>query len=623
MVSSTSIDRLAMDSAGYELVATADSGVVFLHADILDTAAEGDNGNQFLFQLALANGCLRAQGGATPGGMTWERSEALGRVEPVLLALRYQDENGYPLAFVPDAPLPLTLRPGAVGTVKRISDVDLWNSTNQAAVIGRPDGGKLSQDGKLRGLCPKSLYAAFNDNTTPKNSLSRPWFIKDGIVPLTNEAPRELNGISRGVRLQRKLSRPLAGQDKATLTVDHVLVSDQPRFQHTEFNLGDAGQWEIVALREERDLRPEPSTRRTGPVPGVSPVGSYRLNGTTGPFSLPAIDAAFAVANLSGPDRVNASGEMLSEGLIPLKAGERVRKNDGTLRALFMPYVGQLRHVEGARLDPAKNQAFYRLLERLPTAADAQGTGRIGPDLKATPTNRALAVADDAEDQSHLVFGGPENPVQVVVDELKAESMTAYTVGYDVFRKFERNWRSLAGNEAVKDLRAKLGILRRPGAVDDDIALKMLDAAIAYLRTSDNAGDIAASAEEAEALGDYLAGLPPDELADDWLSPSSGLALLFEHVWAPANYDLMRRIARFGCDSTLLRSLFGIDNVTALLKVLDVPATGMLQGLVQGVDEIWTSVVDLYEGSKDQAIDALRIKYGCLIVSPHSEFLSI
>ncbi|MGJ4963386.1 hypothetical protein [Bradyrhizobium sp. HKCCYLRH3061] len=608
-----SIDRLAVDATNYELNAAPDSGAVFLHADILDTSAVGDGENQFLFQHALANGRLKVAGsGVGDGALTWERSEAFS-ADPVVLALRYQDENGYPIALVLNGPLPLTLRPGTTQTVQPTSDIDLWNSTNQAGVIGNPDGTMLRQPAKIRGLDPRKLYAAFADDAAPKNSLSRPCFIDKGGVPLSGEAPREVHGLSRGVRLQRKLTTVLAGQDDVFLTSEPININGQARFQHTHLEFADAGHWDIVALREERDVRPEPPARRSPLTPAPSPIGSYRLLGRpgAGSFALPAIDTAFAVANLAGPDRINSVGQMLGLGEIFSRTSERVRLLDANLRKLFTSKIGELRHVDGLRLAPSQSQAFQRLLERVPTIADVEATGRIGPDLQGA---RAVRIARtflmDSPDQSHLVFGGEEGPVSDAVKALSDQSNRAYGAGYDVFRRFEQKWRALVNDPAVSRLRDQLGIPRRAATLEDDIALKMLEAAIDYLRTSDNLDDIAPTSEAADAMADYLAGLPPEELDDDWTTPSPEMGLLFEHVWAPANYDLMRRILRFGCDGSLLQALFGINDVADILKVLDIPAGGMLQGIIQGVDENWTTIADLYENATDAAIATIRSIYG-------------
>ncbi|MER9375486.1 hypothetical protein [Mesorhizobium sp. M0491] len=603
------IDGLAIDSAGFDLSARPESGALFVHADLLDTAAVGNKGNQFLFQHVLANGRLRIAGqGAAQGAMTWERSAAVA-ADPVLLLLRYQDEHGYPIAFAPLAALPITSRFGTLDTVYQATTADKWISTNQANLVGSLDGSPLRASGRLRALDPRALYATFCDDGVAKNSLSKPWFIRNGVVPLTVAGmPRELNGLSRGVRLEWAHATAMAGQDDVVLKLEPEVISGQRRFHHTFLEFGEAGQWAIRALREERDVRPEPA--RGSLTASPSSVGSYRLTGAPGggAFSLPTIDTAFALANLAGPDRINDKGQSLSDGPIVALAGARLTAADQALQGLFKPQIGELRHVDGARLAPAPSQAFQRLLERVPTVADVAATGRVGPDLQGAQAIHALLAA--SPDLSHLVFGGEEGTVSSAVKKLSDASDQAYAAGYDMFRKFEQRWRALAADADVGALRDRIGIPPRAATLDDDVALKMLEAAIAYLRTSDNATDIAPTPDEAEAIADYLAALPPEELADDWTTPSSELGLLFEHVWSPANYDLMRRIARLGCDAGLLKKLFDVASVTALLAALDTPAEGMLQGVIQGVDETWGILCQLYEGSADATIAAIRSHYG-------------
>ncbi|MGO4441009.1 hypothetical protein [Rhizobium sp. RAF56] len=602
------IDGLAIDSAGFDFSARPESGALFVHADLLDTSAVDDNGNQFLFQHALANGQLRIAGrGGANGAMTWERSLAVA-ADPIMLLLRYQDEHGYPIAFAPQAPLPITSRYGTLDVVYEATDADKWISTNFANLVGSPDGSTVRASGRLRALDPTALYSIFCDDGVAKSSFSKPWFIRGGIVPLSaSDMPRELNGLSRGVRLEWANSTAMAGQDEVVLELEPKMITGQRRFHHTFLEFREAGQWAIRALREERDVRPEPAPGSATAAP--SPVASYLLRAAGGgAFSLPTIDTAFALANLAGPDRINIDGQSLSDGPIVRIASQRLRDANVALVTLFKPQIGELRHVDGARLAPAKDQAFQRLLEQVPTAADVASTGRIGPELQGAQASHLLSAA--STDLSNLVFGGDEGAVSDAVDKLSKASDRAYKAGYEMFRKFERNWRALFADADVSALRDRIGIPQRADPLDVDVALRMLEAAIAYLRTSDNATDIAATPDDAEALADYLASLPPDELADDWTDPSSELRLLFEHVWSPANYDLMRRIARLGCDVGLLKKLFDVSNVSALLEALDIPAAGMLQGVIQGVDETWNALGELYRDSADKTIEAIRAKYG-------------
>ncbi|MER9255364.1 hypothetical protein NKI59_26885 [Mesorhizobium sp. M0598] len=612
-IQTLTIATLDAGVSGYELLARPDTGALFLHADVLDTSSVSNTENAFIFQYAVANGLLQVVGPdvAHIGAMSWEALPG-DPDSPLVLLLRQQDEHGYPLGIVTDDAVQLGTRVGVATTVHSASDVASWVSTNRANVIGpvTPLAGPLRVSGQMRSLSTPKLYDTFSDDTVAKNSLTKPWFVQSGLVPLDPiTIPREIHGLSRGARLESKSARVQVGQAQVALVVEPAEpdVNGQPLFHHTHLELGEAGHWDIVVLREERDIKPGDNTSLATP----QPVGAHRLIGIPGegPFYLPAIDLPFAVANLSGRDRVNKAGLRLGDGRLPKAAKTRLDKDEAQFITLFEPpAIPAQRHVDGARLLPADRQQFGRLLDQLPTAATVEATGRIGPDLQGA-SSAALAAGTSSE-PTYLLFGGDEGAVSNVVHQLRTEALHAGSIGGDAFKAFERSWRQFTADADVQGLRDAIGILPRPPVLDPGLAPKLLSAAIDYLRVSDNVADIVDDSDDAEALGDYLASVTPDEFVDEWTTPTPRFVLLLEHVWSPANYDLMRRIVRFAGSGALAEKLFGVRDLTQLAAFLDIPAEGLLQGVMQGVDALWEEVVDIYENGSEPILAALREKYG-------------
>jgi hypothetical protein len=607
------IGSLWFDNASYEVEARPHSGALFLHGDVLDTTKSEDN--EYLFQYAVANGRLRIIGtrsGTANPRTFWSKDTAL---EPSIVLLRYQDEHGHPVALVPDAgtDIPITYRSGPRSPIGSDTNPASWDFTNAAMVIGPHDSATNTKvSGRLSSLDPLALYDTFSDPTAAKNSLDNPSFLRNRTVPL-QDAPAELHGLSRGLRLERTGSGPIA----AWFDVTGVEQGEGGfSFHKTELVLADCADLNLTSLMEERDVAPQVGITTLD----ERKVGAFRFEGKRGELRLPAIDLQYALSNLAG--RRNTSGAYLGTGKL-LKSGKDHLENletqlSGTSATRFrVSSLDRQRHVAGVRIYPAENQPFARTLDRLPTLAEnAKHTGRPGPDLAAqsappSPPLRAFAAAPAAAAvsyRSNFVLGGEDSDIK---DQLAQQAEHAQTVVGGAFKIFEKAWRGNVSHPLVVKLRDLLGISMRE-AIGADQASDLLEVAIAYVNGSDNIDDIT---EDAEGLLRYLASITGEEFAELWLKPAPpGFAALLEHIWSPADNDLLRRIVRSLIghpDAPALGALlFGTPNVASLLGILENPVPGLLTDLQRGLDSAFDEVVDLWATSLDPLMVRLRGTYG-------------
>jgi hypothetical protein len=605
------ISSLSFDDSSYELEARPKSGALFLHGDVLDTTKSETN--EYLFQYAVANGKLRIVGSienAQPR-VSWSKD---GSADPAIVLLRLQDEHGHPIALVPDPgnEIPIAVRAGVSSPVGDSVDPLPWEMTNTTMVIGPHDGhASTSITGKLKALHAPTLYARFADPASAKNSLEQPIFVHEGAVPL-GDPPSEIHGLSRGARLERiTTADPVARLEVSGIEA----VQSQFSFHFSELVLGSALQWRLVSLAEERDIAPQAAAGALGEV------GKYQFPGKEGELCVPAIDLQYALSNLAG--RVNSSGQALGTGKLLAHGREHLEALEpqfsGPDPTRFKVATLQCqRHVSGVRISPAAAQPFARMLDRLTAlAGSAADTGRPGPDLAAEATSvagarfAAMAVAAASSSfSSNFIFGGDDSDIE---NELVTKATKAQQLLGPVFRTFEQAWRGKVGDPRVAQLRKDLGIAPRPAQLDNvDQASDLLNAAIEYLTRSDNVSDIA---DAPEAVVAYLSGLTGEEFFDLWSAEAEpGFAELLEHLWSPANNDLLRRIARALLGranvAELATLLFGNADVAGLLAVLDAPVPGLLTGLQRGLDGAWQEVVDLWASSNDPLLVQLRAIYG-------------
>lgn len=621
------------------LTAIPEHGVLFLHADVLDTSSSSGTDNPYLFQYGVANGLLRARlTAAAPMTFAWEALRDAKPTEPlVVLLMRDQDEHGYPLAFVPADPLTLAVRVGVSQWVVESGDAAAWNQTNVATVIANPDPTQTLQlKGTLAGLSVADLYTRFADPARPKNSFSDPWFIVGGGAPIdTGRGPLEIHGISLGSRLARGGRAPYP----AKLVVEPVAGNGGAWFHRTELQIPDAGDWELHTLREERDLKHRFDTLPSpGPLPPPSPpappapVGRYVQTGVrNATLTLPAIDVTYAVANLAGPGRVNSMGERPGDGRLLADAQTRLdlrekQMSGPTPTAFGVATLPSQQHVSGARVATKPTYPFKRMLDDLRVTADAvDDTARVGPALKQASKSavRALAVraaapADPLASVTGLIFGGDAGDPATTAGKLATDASDRWRLADPVIGKFRKAWRSLASDSDVSALRRQMGILNRPATLTDALAPELLQAAIDFVTVSDGIDDIT---DDPAALADYFEDSAPEDFAEDWANPSPGLALLFEELNAPATLDLLRRIARLLRDGPHLPTydpvricallLSGMKPADLLSGALDTVAAGLLQGMNEGVDLLWEEATGLWSDCLD--LEALREKYGPLL----------
>lgn len=613
------IGGLSFGGTTYELEARPNSGALFMHGDVLDTTKDATN--EYLFQYAVANGRLRITGDIENAGprMFWSKD---GQADPAVVLLRLQDEHGHPVALVSDAPdIPIAVRGGVSSPViDEPHNSPLWEQTNAAMVIGPHDGNdRAVVSGRLRALDAATLYARFADPAVPNNSLERPIFVHNGALPL-GDVPLEVHGLSRGARLERTAAADLI----AHLHVTGIeSIQSGHSFHHSELVLDDVAHWKLSSLAEERDIAPQPPSDGARTASTHGEVGKYQFPGKSGAgqLRLPAIDLQFALSNLAG--RLNSagmpsgSGKLLALGREHLKTELEPQFSGSDPTRFDVVSLERQRHVSGVRISPAAAQPFARVLDNLATRADAAAdTGRHGPDLAAQPslTNAArvldAALTTSSSFSSNFIFGGEPADIE---NQLVAKAREAEQILGTVFRTFERAWRGNRTDPRVVQLRQDLGIPDRPATLDSaEQAIDLLNAGIEYLTRSDNVADIA---EDADAVVTWLSSLTGEEFMAEWAAaPEEGFSELLEHLWSPADNDLLRRVARALSGrsnmAALAQLLFGNSDIARLLELLDKPIEGILTGVQRGLDDLWQEVVDLWATSNDELLVRLRAAYG-------------
>jgi hypothetical protein len=654
-----------------DISARPKSGVLYLHADVLDTTATdltpGGAANDLLYQYAVANGELFVVAPIVgSGSASWQPQDGQSG-PPALVLMRWQDEHGHPVAFCP------TVKPGGrpqvngfalqqrAGTPQAVHDartVALWSQTNQTAVIANSDGSAI--EGALCALDPVKLYLRYNRPNRLSDPIGDPDFAVNGTVPVTATSPREIQGVGNGVWLVTAAASAASAAPPiaAHLTVQSI---DSPTvksvFHQSEIVVGTDGNgitgWSLKALPAEQRYHPDQ----------IGTVGSRIATAVQGAANLrlPAIDTAFAISNLAGIKRATTDGQVLSDGFI-------VQKGQGWHQDLEAQFVGPdathfrpgtpalQTHDQGFRWQPPQPQSingvptaqpFHGVLAAPPVSASSSAeTARTTASMAANVAARngtlhaaaamAVGAAPPAFSAQYLFGGDPSGGTTVTADAWNEVTGTA--AKFDpLFAAFEKMWGQppdgTAPGIAVQALKDALGILPRPATApnDDDIGQYL---ATANETVADDAEADRLSADDVEGLDNQFYQMFPEDFADIWASPDDAwLTSFLERVWSPPDFSLMRRtysaiwselIANVTgappqpippqispAELTTLRGLLPL-NATTVGSLISLLGKGLALQIQQGVDALYSELADLWNSAEDPLgiLDSLRARYG-------------
>jgi hypothetical protein len=511
---------------------------LYVHGDLLDKRP-ASSANHVFYQHALVNGELDFQASHQDLGTSNVSWVGVAGEPPILLALRWRDEHGHPLAFAPgNGSFQLSERDGFATSEPDGLDPDQADLSNRSigVVADQP------QAWKLRSLDPVLHYR--------RQGQPREQF---GPVTTRPRSPREIHGMAHGVVLRA----PPADDLECVFTCDSVM-DDRHRtiawLPQVAFG-GGGPQWSFHSYLEERDSN---STEQ------ILSARSARGQGGKGGPTLPLVDPM--------PVGVNLATEA------GLYAGTIAKRLDAWLRDQDLQFTGSA-------------PTWLASAARLTDDAQAHCTGfalLAGPELlKAVLNNvRVKSSIDDLKPMAPRLLNAAAIPGALGAVAPVAEAANdaiGYVHGVAVDGDFARTVEGIearlqqAGTwndalvrlmnqwvkpdpeiaEAMHEVRRLLGIrsVLPPPVTDwvDDTALEP------WLELKERAIEIALlgdlddlDAFDSDDLVPYLADLDIEEFAATCLAsltdpngPEGGLlSALVRWLDAPVTPDLFRRVVR-------------------------------------------------------------------------------
>lgn len=628
--------RATAGEVAIQVMAEADA--LFLHPDVLDTTAlrHADGAirdNDFLFQYVLVHGRLDLAFDAGDARRQEYRWVPNGMGAPAMLCFRLQDERGHPIVLELPEGARIDQRHGVTEEVTFESDRFRWEQTNRAALVeALPSSGET--EGRIpcrvRTLDPLKLPRG----PRRRNSLTAPYWLQGGRVPISDRAPREIHGLAQGVFLRRTAGNGDLTADIATSAVQEDGLGKL--FVRTELVLPSAAGWTLFAQTEERELfagaHEEPSSQEIGMRSAAGRNG--------GELRLPLIDTSYAFANLSGPHRVQRDGQgeptgaRLGKGVL-LSHGHRWieaidRQLAGAAPESFeLPRLTEQTHTSGFGERPAANQPFHSVLDRPPTqAATPAATARTGAWLQAAGLPAAPVSPLEAMEAAEIplrtsfTFGGERGQETALQERLRSTGSRSLGKALERFQRIWADDREL--NPAQKQALAALrGVLVEPRPADLSLLPPgYLEEALARARELAQSNLPIPWLEEIRlAVDDWF----PADLAREWSEGSDPIAvLLCDFLWTPPSVELFRRAVSllFLQPETELPAALQNPDVLALLrqdlvpfvpqweKALTKNLEGFLTEVTQGVDARYDEAVALWRSGTGEILDELRRRYG-------------
>jgi len=515
---------------------------LYVHGDLVDKRPRTTS-NDVFFQHVLVNGELQFSAPLDdPARVHLKWSSVAGSSEPpVLLALRWRDENGHPLAFQPGSgDFTLGERSGFNFTVPDGTDADLIELANHTVGVTAAAG----QAWVLRALDPVAHYR-WDDET----------HVQYGPVRLSPGAPMEIHGMASGVVLQTPAK---SGEGGLACDFSCAEVKDaQGRVIAwlPEIALGgDGPEWALQAFLEEKDSRAGAalSKRQASAKPGAR-----------GP-TLPLVDAMAVGMNLLPP----AAGSVPYQGLVFGALGKWLGGHDEQFVGRSPAWLASPAVLAEA---PQAHLTGFALVPR------REGLGRVVGQL------RASGCLDELVPASPTLLDVPAGPVALAGEAAPAHA-TGYVHGLQVDDQFDAKLQEIeqrlsqapVWNQAWvrlmnqwvtpdADIRAALDEVRRlmnvrsslppplPEEWSEDVDLQP------WLDLKDRAWEMASMGDlddieafEGEGFADVLDGMHVEEFAAVCLLAAADVAdesaapfvPLVRWLDSPMGPDLFRRVVR-------------------------------------------------------------------------------
>ncbi len=636
--------RLRSDGQGeWQLHATPDASYLLIGSDSFVKSGGLLASNPVLHNFVLANGALVVNVEGTSGNFTnsyyWRGDRKTH--EAAVLALRMTDEHGLPLAICThDAGFRLRSRTPAMG--KGADGILL--TTVQA---------KTKQDVRIRSI---DLASIGQDRMIGLGDDRAPRWLVDGRVPLANRVPFEVHGLARGMRMCRTSANtePSGWAGKlGTFVVPHADGGKHVALEMPELVFDRAKDWNLTLQVPERSIY-EGKTSAT--TPAVTERVAHIAAAETTQFTLPLLDAEWALANLIDPGDVSpVAAAVVSKAIGRLRELDR-QLTPGNGRVVLAPKLGDSKtvvdfaHVGGARANVMAEPDFHCVFSDVALAPNdpAQTALRL-PQLKIQPRQSppmdARTRAAATTFSLTYLHGGSDNATALENARRKAER--AFKINKPIFDFFRQALLAPIGSDELRkllgDLKQKLGLdLFKREDLGDGTAVPAI--AEAYVRVEDTVDAVATGtitqifpdhAGELETILDYLRSTPSDEIIAEILAYFDNpkdfdtLGLVYQWFLAPPSTDSFRRVVSAVADQrwleanfpdavdrdSLKKLLFGSPNNLPDLALLTEPLEGFLSNVMEGVNELYSLLVRLWSADATE----IRLIFDELVIESTQE----
>ena len=608
---------------------------LYVHGDLVDKRPQTSR-NDVFFQHALVNGELQFSaplGDPLAVDLRWS-SAAGSSVPPVLLALRWRDENGHPLAFQPaSGGFTLSERSGFNFTVPDGTDPDSIDLSNHTVGVTAPSG--ATQTWMLRSLDPVAHYR-WDDEAHAAY----------GPVSLAPGVPREIHGLGRGVVLKTPVIAAAEGLRCEFSCADVTDMKGRVIAWLPEIALGGNGrEWALQAFLEEKDSRAGAtlSKREANAKPGAH-----------GP-SLPLVDAMAVGMNLL-PPKSSARYEGRVFGALgkwlELHDEQFVGSTPQWLSVAAMPTSAPQAHRTGFALMPGAEE-LGRVLGQLRATGSVNELLPVSPRLVESQTAvRTIPESAGAPASATGYVHGLQVDAQFDAELQKIEKrLSQAPVWNEAWIRLMNQWVTPDADisAALDEVRKLMNVTSSlPPALaaewsPDDGILRWLDLKDRAWETA-SMGDLDdVEALDGESLAESLSDMDVEEFAavclstldtaDEWSAPFLPLVRWLD---APMGPDLFRRVVRLLLSSLAPGSEARFEKLVAacnaaglqlqdlcerLLGAAFLAEAGNLLGNLKGIltdlglsdAAILQQIRAAWENGRSAAFNALKDRFGPLL----------
>lgn len=639
--------RLAPTS--FQLIYQPKANAIFLGPDVLDPTRAMDGAtNAFLFQHIAAEAHLTATftyaaSSWSNGG--WSITPALRGGMIRLAAPVLKDEHGHPVIFSVATALPLDRRRGFTKPTATPS-----GETNEAIVIG-DYGASTSVTALMEAVDPVEVYGLSRKAKPLANQrLQSPYWVKGDRVPLQEQRPREIMGLTRDAVLildaPTRSQADVRARPPINVTLTFAPIFDAHRglrfvLPTVEIPL-DAGAAPATLSFE----LPEQATLLRQADQSLSlDIVRREAKARAKSVRLPLLDSRWALSDI-GPSAIPG------DGLAEMGARWLKELDEDARRAFEHPEAASYEHVSGLRVDPTVIP-LQRLIAPAPATSrgsggstDEQKIGLVPTVFAARPPQITLASALSTSSwrasgpPAPFLLGGPhglqpftgETPIEAAAKAMQDGRLKLQDKLEDFFWFWlgrprgtlppEPEWREarLALWDYLVGLRPKLPDPEDWTFEDLVVASERLQAARDAL--SRNPPNVLGFDGFEELLEDAL----PDEVAE-LLDPdraAGDLPMLLQYAYAPPTMELARRALEAIGSKTLKNYKASLERFVTddLSEWIDdyfrgaKGPKGFLAQLVQGLPPVFEQVQGIwaeretYAGKAREVLLELAESYG-------------